>query len=57
MRLSWIAEIGLDRPRKQTAFQMDDAGDIKLELKNTMNQCDVSQEIALPGSQLVQLWQ
>jgi hypothetical protein len=56
MRLSWIAEIGLDRPRKQTAFQMDDTEDIKLELKNTMNQCEVTQEMAFPGSQSVQLW-
>jgi hypothetical protein len=35
---------------------MDDAEDIKLELKNTMNQCEVTQEMAFPASQSVQLW-
>jgi hypothetical protein len=36
---------------------MDDAGDIKLELKNTMNQYDVIKEIALHDGQAVQLLQ
>jgi hypothetical protein len=57
MRFSWIAQKGLDRPRKTTTFQMDDARGIKLRLKNTMSEYVVNQETVLLWVQTVQLWE